>query len=150
MNKRYKSTRIGNPKYESTYKRPIRTVTETLTAEDIDDKLMDYVKEDIYKIPLGTHVRYYTTKKVNGRMKKLFRLGGLLTGNRGLPDYVTLSNGNKRWSVQVKPSEFWRKMTTKEIKDEYEEEIDKLVLENDKLKAEVLRLKKLVSKLRQR
>ena len=140
------SNRIGNNKYnEPNYKRPEKTVTEKLSKDDIADKLMDYVQTDIYKIPLNTHVRYYSIQNDNGRKVKLFRLGGVLIGNTGLPKFVTLSNGKNRWSVQAQTSEFWRKMTISEIKDEYEEEIDRLILENDKLKKEVLYLKNKLS-----
>jgi len=113
------------------YKRPLVTITEKLTKDDIMDLLEDYVEESIMKIPIGTHVRYFQT--INGEQK--FRRGGVLKFNSQLPTYVILDNGKKSWSVQINPGTiFYKKMTIKEIKDEYETRIDELEQLVDKLK----------------
>jgi len=114
------------------YKRPTKTKTEQLTDDQVEEKLDDYKEvADISKVPLGTHLRYFSILK-DGTKK--FRYGGVLYKNAGLPDYVILSNGKSSWTVQVKTSVFWKKMSLKEIKDEYEEYIDGLEEENKKLK----------------
>jgi len=140
--KQYKSTkRIGGDQYI----RPRKTITEKLTPHEIENKLEDYTPApDIYKIPLGTHLRYFSIKNINGQKKKLFRMGGILNNNRGLPDYVVLSNGKSSWCAQVKTTEFWRKMTIQEIKDDYEEVIDEYKNENDKLKRMVMQMKEML------
>lgn len=121
------------------YVRPKTTYTDQLSKEQIEEKLEDYTKvEDISKVPLGVHMRYFSN--VGGKM--LFRMGGQLKQNTGLPDYVMLSNGTaKPWSVQVKDTIFYRKMTINEIKSEYQKVIDKLVEKNKKLKEENKKLK---------
>jgi hypothetical protein len=125
------------------YKRPKLTFTDKLTKEDIEDKLEDYKQvDDIYRVPLGTHVRYFLIDKG----KKKFRTGGLLHRNDGLPVYVILSNGRNTWSVQVKNTIFYRKMTLKEIKNEYDEYIDELEKKNKSLKQMIGELKKKIKK----
>jgi hypothetical protein len=63
-------------------------------------------------------------------------MGGQLYKNTGLPDYVILNSGTYQWSVQVKDTIFYRKMTLGEIKNEYQLIIDDLVQKNKKLKDE--------------
>ena len=111
------------------YKRPQKTYTDKLTDDDIEDLLEDYVEvENILQVPLGVHLRYFSIK--GG--KRLFRTGGFLFRNNGLPKFLMLQNGDHVWSVQAKNTIFFRKMTEKEIKEDYEETIDEL---EDKLKA---------------
>ena len=66
-------SRLGN----DDYKRPKKTMTDKLTAEEIKSKLEDYIEvEDISKVPLNTHIRYFTEvqdekkKKKNKKIKK--------------------------------------------------------------------------------
>jgi len=91
--------------------------------------LEDYKETSIMNIPLGTHVRYFSTVD----NKKLFRRGGFLKLNNGLPKYVILSNGKNDWSVQVKNTVFYKKMSIKEIKEEYEDYIEELLANIEKL-----------------
>ena len=112
------------------YTRPETTYTDQLSKEQIEEKLEDYAKvEDMFKVPLGVHIRYFSNS--NGKM--LFRMGGQLYNNRGLPDYVILNSGSAQWSVQVKDTIFYRKMTMGEIKTEYQNIIDELIQKNKKL-----------------
>jgi len=121
------------------YVRPKKTFTDKLTKEEIEEKLEDYKKvDDIYKVPLGTHIRYFTVSK---GVKK-FRTGGLLHRNDGLPDYVICNNGRNTWSVQVKNTIFFRKMTIKEIKKEYKDHIKSLEKKNRNLKLLIKDLKR--------
>ena len=120
------------------YVRPDVTLTDKLSKQDIEDKLADYtVVTDMYKVPLGTHLRYFSL--VNGVKK--FRLGGNLIKNSGLPDYVILSNGIKSWSVQTKNTTFFRRMNINEIKKEYEDIIDNLEYKNKTLRSLIVHLK---------
>nr|QBK88660.1 MAG: uncharacterized protein LCMiAC01_03380 [Mimivirus LCMiAC01] len=141
-----KSSRFNN----DGYKRPKKTATDLLTKEQILDKLEDYEQvKDIYKVPLGTHLRYFKTMD-NGERK--FRLGGFLTVNTGLPKYVILStstngNGGKSWSVQVRTARFYRKLTPTEIKDDYHKQLDELEDENKKFRKEIIRLNNIIKKL---
>jgi len=68
------------------------------------------------KVPIGTHLRYFDTK--NNQMK--FRTGGILTVNTGLPDYIILSSGHVSWSVQTNTSIFFRRITLKQLKEEFD------------------------------
>lgn len=127
------------------YNRPPSTLTEKLTEAEINEKLDDYVQvKDIYKVPLGTHLRYF--KIENGEEK--FRMGGILSKNIGLPKYIVLSNGVNSWSVQTANTVFYRKMTPEEIKQSYEDTIEDLELKNENLRGLVNHLKEEIKKLK--
>lgn len=133
-----KDIKLDSNKYKKNgFERPEITYTDQLSKEEIQEKLADYSKvEDIYKVPLGVHLRYFVKK--DGQM--LFRMGGQLFKNNGLPEYVILKSGtNAQWSVQVKDTIFYRKMTLDEIKKEYEDIIKK---KNEKILALKEKLKK--------
>ncbi len=133
-----KEIKLDSNKYKKNgFERPEITYTDQLSKEEIQEKLADYSKvEDIYKVPLGVHLRYFVKK--DGQM--LSRMGGQLFKNNGLPEYVILKSGtNAQWSVQVKDTVFYRKMTLAEIKQEYEDIIKK---KNDKIHALKEKLKK--------
>ena len=111
------------PRLGGSYVRPKKTFTEMLTEEQIESMLEDYkAVDDIYNVPLGTHVRYWSLVK---GVKK-FRTGGVLAQNKGLPVYVMLSNGKNTWSVQVKDAIFYSKMSLADIKKDYASQITKL------------------------
>ena len=139
-------TRIKN----TLYKRPEKTYTDNLTQEDIDDMLDEYkMVDDISKVPLGVHLRYCVIDK-NG--KKKFRVGGFLHKNAGIPKYLILTNNTTSWTVQIKNTTFFRKMTSAEVKAEYEDEIEEMRNESqkiiDKLESDNTTLKKMVKRLR--
>jgi hypothetical protein len=103
------------------YNRPAKTYQDTLSNTDIKDKLKDYKKvNDMSKISISTHLRYFTKDK-NGN--QLFRLGGVLTKIDPELRYVILSNGSLSWSVQIKNSTFFQKMSEKEVRDEIKKEL---------------------------
>jgi len=133
---------------DTEYDRPKITYTEKLNKNpnNIIDKLEDYIKVDsIYKVPLGTHLRYY--KNDNG--KKKFVLGGKLINNKGLPKYIVLTNGKFTWSVQLDTIiAFFRKMTIKEIKEDYEEMIMEMDQKNTKLKQNIKDQQKEINRLK--
>lgn len=133
------------------YKRPEQTYTEKLSKDEIKQKLEDYRKVDkIENVPVGTHVRYFT-KKGN---TMAFRLGGIIIAVTGLPDYLILSSGGKSWSVQVKNSIFFARISLKEIQTEYEEIVSKkdaqikgLIMENKDLTGIIAKYKKKYGKI---
>ena len=96
-----------------------KTFTENLSKEEISEKLEDYkLVDDISKVPLDTHLRYFVKK--NNEM--LFRMGGNLKRNLDLPNFIVLKNAlGTEWSVQVKDTIFYKKMSIKEIKEEYDD-----------------------------
>ena len=120
------------------YDRPKSTFTDNLTKEDVEKKLEDYKKvDDITQIPIGTNLRYFTKKGD----ELVFRMGGNLKSNNGLPKFVILKNAlGVEWSVQVEGTIFYKKMLVQEIKDEYEEIIKEL---NGKIKKLKERIKEL-------
>lgn len=115
-----------------------KTFTDNLTKDEINQKLEDYkLVDDISKVSLDTHLRYFIKK--DGEM--LFRMGGNLKRNLDLPNYVVLKNAlGTEWTVQVKDTLFYKKMTIKEIKEEYDEIINEL---HDKIKKLKIRIKEL-------
>ena len=122
-----------------------KTFQETLTEEDIEKQLEDYVEvetDEICKIPINSHLRYFTLKQMpNGTFKKLFRMGGFLSNKDNCSEYVILANGKLSWSVQTKSTIFYRKMKLSEIKEEYEE----LITEKNE---EIEKYKKVIEKLK--
>ena len=99
---------------DTNYNRPKKTYQDTLTNDEIKEKLKEYKKvTDIRKVVIGTHLRYFTKDKDNN---KVFRLGGFLTKFGEDYKYVILSNGQISWSVQNNANtDFWAKMNNKEI-----------------------------------
>lgn len=107
------------------------TKTDNLTEQEIEKLLEDYMLVDINNVPIGTHLRYIDPVKG-------FRHGGVLKNNSGLPKYVILKSATgPEWSVQVDKTEFYKKMTINEIKQEYENEIKELKIKIKKLKEEL-------------
>jgi hypothetical protein len=126
-------------------KKDIKTHTEQLSKEQIKELLEDYSQvTDINNVCIGTHIRYFS--KLNGENK--FRMGGNLKLIE--KEYVILKNAvNVEWSVQIKDTTFFKKMTMKDIKDEYEniiedlhDKIKKLKAENKLLKDDAIKLEK--------
>lgn len=146
---------------DDSYKRPKKTLTDKLTAEEIKEKLEDYIEvEDISKVPLNTHIRYFK-EEINdkGKKTKVFRMGGFLVNKNNYDKYVILSNvpdtgvinnNKKTWSVNTKTSIFYRKQTLEEIKEEMHEEIDELNDEIETLKKELKKVKSENSKLKKK
>jgi hypothetical protein len=134
------------------YTRPKHTIQDKMTEEEIEEKLADYLEvEDIKKVPIGTHIRYYTLvpDKDSGEIKKAFRLGGQLHNKDNADKYIILSNGKITWTVQTDTSILYRKMTIDEIKDDYEsiikeleDEVAQLKKDNKKLLKKILELEK--------
>ncbi len=107
------------------YQRPKKTMQDSLTAQDIKEKLKSYTSVDsIDNVQLGTHVRYYSKNTKTGDIK--FRLGGILIKRELDKPYVILSNGNLSWSVQKKTSKFYRKMSAEEEKEHILSDVRKL------------------------
>ncbi len=145
---------------DDSYKRPKKTLTDKLTSEDIKNKLEDYIEvEDISKVPLNTHIRYFTEieDKVKKKKIKVFRLGGFLINKNNYDQYVVLSNTpetgvinnqKKTWSVNTKTSIFYRKQNLDEIKEQYKDELEEVYDEVDNLKKQIKKLKAENTKLK--
>lgn len=136
------------------YKKPIKTFTEKLTKNEIKTLLEEYKQEDIKNITKGLHVRYFIKDK-DGQL--LFRMGGALKDNSGLPTYVVLTNGKKSWSVQVDNTIFYVKMSNKQELDECKTELYKtniklntLITDHTNALNELNKLKKENEKLKQK
>ena len=112
-----------------------KTFTSNLTKDEINEKLQDYkLVDDISKVPLGTHLRYFIMKDGN----KLFRMGGNLKRNLDLPKFVVLVNAlGTEWTVQIKDTTFYKKMSINEIKEEYDGIIEELHEKIKKYKSKI-------------
>lgn len=127
--------------HNDSYVRPKYTTQDKLTDDDIDTLLEDYIEvDDIRTVEYDTHLRYFTVQVDNGVATKVFRFGGNLKYLSKDNAYVMLSNGDKKWSVQVENSIFYKQLSIMELKQEYEEIIDEY--EN-----EILELKHINRKL---
>lgn len=130
---------IITSKTTNNYVRPEKTFTDSLTSEDIEKKLEDYIKiNDLGQVALGTHIRYFQEK--DGKL--LFRMGGVLKRNQDATQFIILRNAQGvEWSVQTANNIFFKKMILPEIKAEYDKIILELNSKINKLKKEIKVLK---------
>lgn len=124
-----------------------KTFTSNLTKNEINEKLQDYkLVDDISKVPLGTHLRYFIIKDGN----KLFRMGGNLKRNLDLPKFVVLVNAlGTEWTVQIKDTTFYKKMSINEIKEEYDDIIKELHEKIKKYKSKIDEKDKVIFELQE-
>ena len=134
-----------------TYVRPKKTYQDKLSAEEIKEKLEDYIQVNkITDIPIDTHVRYFSIVKSGKKTKKIFRMGGFLKRKDNTNKYVILTNGRTSWSVQTESTIFFRKMNINEIKGQYEDEIDEMEAIIKKQKTEIRKLKSTIRDLKKK
>ena len=109
---------------DTNYIRPKKTVQDTMSNDEIKEKLQGYKKvDDIKKVLIGSHLRYFA--KAKNSKTPIFRLGGFLTKFGDDYKYVVLSNGEFSWSVQLNgTNEFWAKMNQKEFQEKIETEVE--------------------------
>jgi hypothetical protein len=121
------------------YDRPKKTLQDTISNEEIKEKLEGYKQvDDISKVLIGSHIRYFTKTKDS---KPSFRFGGNLTKFGEEYKYIILSNGKLSWSVQNNNmNTFWVKMNQKEFKEQIESEV-KETLNEDKYKEKYKQIK---------
>lgn len=120
-----KLTRLSEVRYRKTG----NEVQSNLTQEDINLLLEEYeeVNDVTTELRTGIHIRYYSLvkdKKKKGEFKKLFRLGGNIIKIDPDFKYVVLTNGKLSWCVQLDNTIIYKKMSIKDIKDFYENELD--------------------------
>lgn len=121
--KQITTQKVSNRISETTYIRPILTYTDKLSKEQVKELLVDYEQikslEELKNINCGTHLRYFEFKD-----KELkFRTGGILTVSNGIPDYLILSSGKLSWSVQINKCIFFKRITIKQVREEYDKKI---------------------------
>ena len=118
--------------YDKKYERPNKTYQDSLSNQDIKEKLKDYKKVDnINTVSIGTHIRYFTIDSKTE--EKQFRLGGTLTRVDPEGRFIVLGNGTLSWSVQVPNTIFYQKMSESEYKEELKKELKKEITKEEKL-----------------
>lgn len=138
-----KTSKLGS---DPKYKRPPITKQEQLTVEEIDQKLDGYAEvKKICDVPLNTHLRFFT-KMEDGTEK--FRMGGFLKRKSDCDTYVILTNGKNDWSVQVKNTRFYSKMTSNEhiqqVTEMYQKKLSEIKKKTDKKDAYIKTLHKYI------
>lgn len=109
------------------YQRPDKTYQDTLSNQEIKEKLKEYKKVvDIRTVSIGTHIRYFSIDPKS--KEKVFRLGGNLNKIDPEGKYVVLSNGAVTWSVQIPNAIFFQKMSEAEFKEELKKELKKEIM----------------------
>jgi hypothetical protein len=136
-----KTVSISN---DNKYTRPKHTMQDKITEEEINDILKDYIEcDDITKIPIGTHLRYFiTTTNKKGDTERKFRFGGFLKNKDNCDKYIILTNNTISWSVQVDNTTLFKKMSMEEIKEEYIKVIEENRQIIKSLKKEIKKLNK--------
>ena len=112
-------------KSNNEYVRPEKTFQDKLSPKQIKDLLNDYVeieKNDLKDVLIDTHIRYFLKK--NG--KKLFRTGGYLLNKNKYDKYIILTNRKINWSVDTNNSILFRKLSSSELNEIHNEEINEL------------------------
>ena len=149
------NNRLGN----DDYKRPNKTKQDKLTKEEIKEMLEDYIEvDDISKVPLNTHIRYFSEKKneKSKKIEKVFRMGGFLVNKNNYDKYVILAtapntgvinSAAKSWSVNTVSSIFYRKLTYEEVKEQFKDTIEDQNQQIEILKKELKKLKAELKKL---
>jgi len=144
---KYKETSIK----KSNYIRPELTYTDLLTKEQIETLLIDFEEiKNINDIPIGTFIRYFEFK--DNELK--FRVGGILSVKRPDEGYIYLKNNQINWPVQLKNCLLFKKLTTIEVRKEFdkkffkqEKEINDLLSMIRNLQTENTNLKKKLKEL---
>ena len=125
-----------------------KNIKPQMSEKEIRDKLKEYtLVDDITKVDIGTHLRYFS---IDDKGNKLFRLGGFLNKVNFKDGYVVLGNNKITWSVQIKTSEFYKKMSYSELKrkieikiyKKYMKKLQALEEENKNLKNALKEIKK--------
>ncbi|BCS82946.1 hypothetical protein QLL95_gp1177 [Cotonvirus japonicus] len=121
---------------DQNYIRPKKTYQESLSMDEISEKLQGYeIVDNIQDIPLNTHIRYF----IEQDGIRLFRTGGFLYNKKNADKYVILNNGKNTWSVQIEGTTFYRKLTHQEEIENLHELYGKKLQEKDKI---IIKLKK--------
>lgn len=92
---------------------------DMLSTEDIMYLLEDYVKADVKELKRFTPVRYFYLN--DDKKTYSFKMGGNIFVIDKKYEYVILSNGKAKWSVQTKDAIFYQKMSINAIKEEFNE-----------------------------
>jgi len=133
------------------YNPPEKTYQSTLNEEDIASKLVDYSRvrgTDIFDVPLGTHIRYFSVDQKTGR--KQFRMGGTLTKIGDNKEYIVCSNGTFTWTVQLANSILYKKLSPEELAVKIKKSVMKTTeVEIDKVKDENRELKKIIKQIKE-
>lgn len=121
------------------YNKPPLTFTESLSKEEIKKLLEDYDQiTSIDELEKGIHVRYFSKQEDD---KYKFRMGGIIIIIKD--EYVIMSNGKKKWSVQINDTIFFKKKSLSKIKDDHKKEIMRYekIIDNQNKKIEELEKK---------
>lgn len=126
--------KIGADKYI----KPIQTITEKLSQEEIAKLLENYKETKINELKRGLHTRYFKKNK-DGDLE--FKLGGTLLKIDKDFKYVILMEKGITWSVQG-TSIFYQQMT----QNDKVEELETIIEKNDSSINELLSYIKLLEK----
>jgi hypothetical protein len=147
---------------DSTYERPEKTITESLTKKDIQEQLTNFeeiTNDQLPYVNINTLLRYISYDKKN--KTELFRFGGLLV--KVNQEYIILAGKNgltfsaQRYTKNDKneiihTTRFFKKINEKDI---YKSELDDTIVKSseiieqqnsviEKQKKEILAMKKML------
>ena len=116
------------------YVRPQFTYQDRLSTDDIKEKLNGYKQIKCpSELQLNNHIRYFSTDS-DGNKK--FRLGGFVDTINLEKGYITLRNNkNATWSVQLKTSTIYKKLSKEEFVNTIKESVKKDINNTDDIKS---------------
>lgn len=106
---------------EKQYKKPLETVAEKLSSEDIVNLLINYQEVKFENLKIGIHTRYYKKNKDDSLD---FKLGGTLLKVNKLEKYCVLMSNGMTWTAQEN-SIFYQEMNNTDKIKELETQIEK-------------------------
>lgn len=123
------------------YKGSKKTVTQSLTAEEINDLLDGYEEVEFENIKKMHNIRYFKENIKTGGYD--FRVGGIVLvvvnieaiEKTPAQQYIVLNANGLNWSVQKEGNVFYQAMPISKIKEQIHAEYKQtLVKQNDKIK----------------
>jgi hypothetical protein len=83
--------------------------SDLISGDEVKKRLENYSQvmgSDIEKLVPGVHLQYCEVIANDNEIKYKYKTGGVLIYNK-YPEYITLSNGIQRWSVQLNKNIFF-------------------------------------------
>lgn len=124
-----------------------KTITQSLTPEEIKDLLDGYEQTTFENLKPFFHVRYYkqnpTTKEVN------FRVGGIIILINSEKEYIIVSSGTLSFCVQKQNTIFFQAVPLSIMKERMDEQYKKKINEqNSKINELMTYIKSLEDELK--
>lgn len=131
------------------YVRPKVTASDTLTGEQIKERLKNYERvyeDDIPDLKVEEKIAYFEVLD-DGKFK--YKPGGYVLVN-GSPDYLVLTTSKGSWSVQLENHIIFRAKKIDEIEERHQREMAERLRNEHHLRKLLIKQKRVIQILRER